>query len=149
MLLLLPKNLGNTPGLKGHIYNIGVTNQSYFFASTTKMSAGYAGKVCKEPSVIFHAIERLEAPSSIKPTLKMTGDAKVNKLILQNEVKTCNRREENYQMEPENIHFVILSQCTNVTKAKLKVVEDGDKMSKASDPIGLLLAVHGTSYNSN
>ena len=46
--LLNAKFTGLTKGLKKHIYDIGVSNQTQLFSNTTKEIAEYAGRILKE-----------------------------------------------------------------------------------------------------
>ena len=51
---------GETEGLEGHIYDIGVSNQSELFNSTTKKIAGYAGRNSKEAQTMRIALQTLK-----------------------------------------------------------------------------------------
>ena len=48
-----------TEELHGEIYDIGVTNETDLFTTTTKKVASYAGRHCREPQDIRVAIEEL------------------------------------------------------------------------------------------
>ena len=48
---------GKTKNLKGHVFDVGVTNQAQLFANTTKEIAEYTGRTTKESQDIQNGIE--------------------------------------------------------------------------------------------
>ena len=73
---------GDTEGLEGHIYNVGVKNQAELFANTTKKIFSYSGRNYNESQDIRIALETIAEVTIPVPAKEETGDDEIETLIL-------------------------------------------------------------------
>ena len=94
-----PKFKADTEELHGHIYDVGVMNQSDLFTNTTKKLASYAGRTCCKPQDIRLAIKELEDASIDVPTRQtMSGvNSSVINMILSKDLDIYIKRESIYR----------------------------------------------------
>ena len=114
---------GDTEGLEGHIYDVGVSNQAELFTNTTKKVLSYAGRSYSEAQDIRIALETISEISIKAPKKETTGDDTINTLILNKEVDAYIKRKHAYRQNKAYMFSVILGQCTDAMKAKLEKVD--------------------------
>ena len=137
---------GETDSLQGAIYDVGVSNQSELFTTTTKKIAGFAGRTCKEPKDISLAIENLEDPTFPTPT-KLNVDPALDDILLKNEVDIYVKRKSTYRQNQATMFSVVLGQCTEALKAKLEADSNYDSILQSRDVIKLLLLIREIAFN--
>ena len=137
---------GETESLLGAIYDVGVSNQSELFTTTTKKIAGFAGRTCKESKDISLAIEELEDPT-FTPPKKVNIDPAIDDLLLKNEVDIFIKRKFTYRQNQATMFSVVLGQCTEALKAKLEADNKFESISQSRDVIKLLLLIREIAFN--
>ena len=139
---------GATEDLHGHIFDVGVFNQSDLFVTTTKKLANYAGRTCKEPQDICLAIEELKDKTFTLPT-RQTGitDTTIANALLSKDLDMFVKRESTYRQNKVAMLSVALGQCSEAMKAKLESENMYDKISNDGDVIALLKLIRSIAFD--
>ena len=114
---------GKTEELEGHIYDAGVSNQAYLFASTTKEVSEYAGRKLKESQDIRLAIEKVEDVTFTIPSKRPTGgglDTAAVEIIYKTELDGYIKRESIYRQNKASMYAVVFGQCSEPMRAKIE-----------------------------
>ena len=112
---------GETESLHGHIYDVGVYNQTELFTETTKKMASYTGQTYKEPQDIQRAIEEVKDIDILMPTKRTNITITTLKAKLyKNDIEIWSKRESLYRQNKAAMYSVVLGQCTEAIKAKIE-----------------------------
>ena len=139
----------NTEELDDCTFDVGLANQGELFTKNLQKLAEYAGRNNKESRDISYAIENVSETdfSSDLQTLGTAGGEEVNKMILAREVDSYVKRKATYRQNKESIYAIILGECTEVMRAKLKSLHSfSTEASPKSDGIKLLKLIRQISY---
>lgn len=93
------------------------------------------------------AIKHLKEVTIPIPVAWNIGTPWINAMILQKEVDLYMKRESTYATGKATMFAVILVQCTEAMKSKLKPKDTFKEISEQSNMIYLLLLICGIAYN--
>ena len=129
------------------MYDVGTSTNSEIFTITTEKVAAYAGRTCKEAQGIRVAIEKVEdviIPKSVKDTV---GDAGINERILNRDIEAYVKRRATYRQKKSSMYSVVIGQCTDAMKAKLKGMSTHSETDEKSDVIELLKLIRQYTFD--
>ena len=142
-----PKFEGRCDELKGFIYDCSDARQADMYTRTTKEIAEYAGCTCKHSADIWKAIEVLKAPMIILPADPPANATAMEVRIWEKKVDTFIKRESMLEQNLEAMYSVILGQCTDAMKAKLKSQDEYKWIANELDAVELLKLIGGVAFN--
>ena len=117
------------------------------FTITTGKIAAYAGRTCKEAQYIRVAIEKVEdikIPKSVKDT---EGDDVINETILNRDIEAYVKRKAIYRQNKSSLYSVVMGQCNDAMKSKLKGMSAYSTTDEKSDVIELLKLIRQSTFD--
>ena len=142
------KFLGKCEELKGHVYNTASGRQSNQFIKTTKEIAEHVGCSYKYRIDAKKAIESLEEPIFLPPADPPAGASCTDKRIWEKRVDKFVKKSTYYEENMKNAFLLIMGQCSNAMKAKLKAEPHWEATEDLMDALELLHLIWGIMINS-
>ena len=144
---VIKRFVGTTSGLEGVVYDVGTSTHSELFTITTEKIAAYAGRTCKEAQDIRVAIEKVEDIKIPKPVKDTEGDDAINEKILNRDIEAYVKRKAIYRQNKSSLYSVVMGQCTDAMKAKLKGISAYSTTDENSDVIELLKLIRQSTFD--
>ena len=141
---------GKMDDLEGHVFNVGVANQSQLFENTTKEIAEYAGRSLKESQDIRLTIEKVEDITFTIPKKRPTTtdlDSEAVKIIYKTELDGYIKRSNQYRQNKSSMYAIVFGPCTEWMRAKIEGDPEFETIKDNSDVIAVLKLILNITFN--
>ena len=146
---------GNCSELEGHIFDCSDSKQADLYVHTVKRVAEYVGATYKQGGDISSAIIHGTLPTLAQPTYPTysttydtapTPDDKVKEMIFKGEIDSYVKRKALLTENIQKVYSLVLGQCTELLRSKLKQHADWEIVSTNQDVLTLLVIIKAITF---
>jgi len=142
---------GNCPELSGYIFDCSDYKQADNYQTTIRRIAEYIGSEYKHGGDIRSTVENEKMFVLIVPTYPENEETKtepseLNKMMFKGELGSYLKRKSILEENCQRSYSLILGQCTDLLKSKLKQSEHWDAMSTNFDVLALIKAIKAITF---
>ena len=116
------------------------------FTNTTKKTANYNGRTCKEPKDISLTIEKLKDATFMMPVKGSTYSDEIRTMLLAKELDLHIKQRSTFRQNKATMFAVVISQCTDAIKEKIEADTTYNSISQDRDVIKLLILMRDIAF---
>ena len=141
---------GRCEELKGYIYDCTGAQQADMFIKTSQQIAEYAGKSFKDyPGDMLTVVKKLVKPVFTLPTDPSATASESERELWKIEINAYHKRQVALAENIRRLFSLVIGQCTEVMRAKLKGLDTFEDIDTRADGLDLLMAIKGIVYQFN